>query len=296
MELLINCPVCNSTSFKAFMKSSDYFLSKEEFTIVECKDCGVKFTNPRPGLDSIIQYYDSAEYISHDTSRKGFITWIYTHARIFMLKKKFTMVSRFSNGRRILDIGCGTGEFLSYCREKGFETYGVELNDKPRELAKRRYGIEIRKKILDYSAETFKFDCITLWHVLEHIHDIKTEIASVKKLLKPDGVLIVALPNCNSWDAAHYKKYWAAYDLPRHLYHFNEFSFFKFAGLNKLRVVKIIPQFLDSFYISLLSEKYRTGKNSLIKAFINGTISDLRARGSGTGYSSLIYILFSENS
>jgi len=294
MELLKNCPSCNSTSFKTFIKGCDYFLTKEEFMIMECQDCGLKFTNPRPGFTDIIKYYDSTEYISHDISRKGILTWAYTHARNLMLKKKFKIISAFSKGKRILDIGCGTGEFLNFCKGKGFESFGIELNEKPREIARGNYGIDIREKIVDFSPEEYKFDCITLWHVLEHIHNLKTTIDSIRKLLMPDGVLIIALPNCNSWDANHYKQYWAAYDLPRHLYHFNETSFIKFAGIHKLKIVRILPQVLDSFYISLLSEKYLKGNGNLIKALFKGAISNLMAGKPGTGYSSQIYILFLE--
>jgi 2-polyprenyl-3-methyl-5-hydroxy-6-metoxy-1,4-benzoquinol methylase len=261
---------------------------------VECIDCKLKFTNPRPELNEIVKYYDSSEYISHDTSKKGLLTWVYRMARNFMLKKKFSIVSAFSKGNSILDIGCGTGEFLNFCKLKGFNAYGIELNEKPRESAKKNFKLDIREKITNFLQDGLKVDCISLWHVLEHIHDLKITMDEIKTLLKPGGVLIVALPNCNSWDALHYKQYWAAYDLPRHLYHFNESSFTRFAAINNMKTVKILPQVLDSFYISLLSEKYLGKKNNLFKAFINGSISNFNAGKPGSGYSSLIYILYAE--
>ncbi|MCX6287861.1 MAG: class I SAM-dependent methyltransferase [Bacteroidetes bacterium] len=294
MELLKNCPSCNSTSYKTRINGYDYFLSNEEFIIVECNECGLNFTNPRPGIADSVRFYDSADYISHDTSKKGLLTLVYTYARNFMLRKKLSIVEGYSKGKNILDIGCGTGEFLNFCKKKGLETYGVELNRKPRETAAKNFGLDIREKIVDFPAEKHMFDCITLWHVLEHIHELAPTIESIKNHLKPDGALIIALPNCSSWDALHYKKFWAAYDLPRHLYHFNKKSFTKFLGIHQFKIIKILPQVLDSYYISLLSEKYKSGKNNLIKAILNGAISNFKAGNSETGYSSQIYILHPE--
>ena len=296
MEVLLTCPACNSTSFKKAISSRDYFLSKEEFSIDECDDCGLRFTNPRPGFDDIISYYNSTEYISHDTTNKGFLTRVYTVARNFMLKKKFSIVLQSSKGKSILDIGCGTGEFLHFCQTKGFHAYGIELNEKPRESSKKTYGLDVREKISDFSPGNFKFDCITLWHVLEHIHELNATINNIRGLLKPEGVLIIALPNCKSWDAEHYKQLWAAYDLPRHLYHFNKKSFKKFAAMHLFSIVKILPQILDSYYISLLSEKSINGKNNFIKAVFKGAYSNLQAGKKKIGHSSLIYILLPENS
>ncbi|MCX6284020.1 MAG: class I SAM-dependent methyltransferase [Bacteroidetes bacterium] len=294
MELLQNCPACNSASFKPFLATLDYFLSQEEFVIVECNNCGLRFTNPRPDIRESVRYYDSEEYISHDTSKKELLTLVYWYARNVMLKKKVSIVSRYLKGKNILDIGCGTGEFLNFCKNRGLNAFGVELNSKPRETAARNFGLDIRETISDFNRENCKFDCITLWHVLEHIHDLKGTMEAIKKILAPGGVVIIALPNCNSWDALKYEKYWAAYDLPRHLYHFNKTSFENFAGFHQMKIEKTFPQVLDSYYISLLSEKYRSGKNNLLKAFVNGAISNLKAKKQETGYSSLIYILYPE--
>ena len=156
--------------------------------------------------------------------------------------------------------------------------------------------MDVREKISDFSPGNFKFDCITLWHVLEHIHELNATINNIRGLLKPEGVLIIALPNCKSWDAEHYKQLWAAYDLPRHLYHFNKKSFKKFAAMHLFSIVKILPQILDSYYISLLSEKSINGKNNFIKAVFKGAYSNLQAGKKKIGHSSLIYILLPENS
>ena len=291
MELLKNCPACESESLKPLFIAKDYFLTEEEFSVVQCDKCKLRFTNPRPGFNEIMKYYDSSEYISHDTSYKSILTIIYTVARNFMLKRKYSIVRKYSKGENILDVGCGSGEFLNYCKSKGSNTFGVELNDKPREFARKSYGLEIREKLSDFPETEFAFDCITLWHVLEHIHDLNETMNLLQQRLNPGGLLVIALPNFASWDAEHFHRFWAAYDLPRHLYHFNADVFKNFASKHNYKILKILPQKLDSFYISLISEKYMHGKSNLLKAFILGAYSNLAARKEGRGHSSLIYIL-----
>jgi SAM-dependent methyltransferase len=212
-------------------------------------------------------------------------------ARQFTLRKKLSIIRTFSKGKIILDIGCGTGDFLNYSRGKGFTTYGVEPNEKPRKWASEHFHLDVREKLNDFSQEEIKFDCITLWHVLEHIHDLHTIMVSLKRSLSPGGIIIMALPNINSWDAFHYGKYWAAYDLPRHLYHFNPSTFELLARNNEFKLKKTLPQTLDSFYISLLSEKYLNGKTNFIKAFFFGLYSNVKATKPKYGHSSLVYIL-----
>lgn len=294
MESLANCPVCQSESLKQVFKTKDYFLTNEEFEVVECNACKLRFTNPRPEFGEILKFYDSTEYISHDTSKKNLLTRIYKVARSFMLKKKYSIVKSYAKGNKVLDVGCGSGEFLNFCRSKGAICFGVELNTKPREHARNVYGLDVRGKLNEFSVTEFQFDCITLWHVMEHIHDLKNTINLLKEHLKPEGILIIALPNFSSWDAEHYKEFWAAYDLPRHLYHFNKFSFKIFAATNHFKILDIIPQKLDSYYISLLSEKYKFGKSKIVRAILNGAYSNLISNKKERGHSSLIYILSQE--
>lgn len=291
MENLNKCPACNSTEIHLSFVANDYFLSGEEFQVMQCSICSLRFTSPRPSAAESGRYYESKDYISHDTSRKDLLTHIYTLARNFMLGKKFKIVRKHIRGKKILDIGCGTGEFLNHCKINGLEAYGVEVNQKPRDAAKMNYDLDVRGNIAEFSPEQFKFDCISLWHVLEHIHELEKTMDHLKAYLNPEGVLIIALPNCRSWDADHYGKFWAAWDLPRHIYHFDIRSFTKFAEIKKLKIVETRPQVLDSFYVSLLSEKYLKSKLGMFKAFVYGLISNLKARNEERGYSSMIYIV-----
>ena len=237
------------------------------------------------------KYYESAEYISHDSGQKALLTQLYKVARRFTLRRKFAILRKYFKTASILDVGCGTAEFLNYCRGEAFAVFGVEPNEKPRKWAIDHFHLDIRKNLDDFQAGKFQFNCITLWHVLEHIHDLQATILDLKNLLAPGGIIIIALPNWNSWDARHYGQYWAALDLPRHLYHFNSEAFTFFTKKNGLRLIKTLPQTLDSFYISLLSEKYLCGKTNYVKAFFLGLFSNIKAKKPDYGHSSMVYIL-----
>jgi len=291
VENLTHCPLCNQSDFSIFLEGQDYFLSKESFTIQECVSCGFRFTNPRPSESSVNRYYKSDDYLSHDTDKGGMIPALYRMARHFTLRAKYGILRKFSHGSTILDIGCGTGEFLHFCQQKGMNCQGVEPTEKARKVASDTYSIHVDEDFLTKNEQPGYYDCITLWHVLEHIHRLDETMEKIKSELKRDGVLILALPNCNSFDARKYGKYWAAYDLPRHIFHFTKETVEFLAKKNELICTKIIPQKLDAFYISLLSEKYRSGSPKWIHALMTGLLSNLKAGKPEFGHSSQIYLL-----
>jgi 2-polyprenyl-3-methyl-5-hydroxy-6-metoxy-1,4-benzoquinol methylase len=290
-EKLSKCPVCERSEFSLFLEVKDHFLTHEAFSIQKCKACGFKFVNPRPDENEIGRYYQSEDYISHDSQRVNLISRIYKIARVFSIKRKYKIVAAHSRTGMILDIGCGTGEFLYYCRSKGFTVEGIEPNSKARFYAQNTNGIHVSTGLADLMTENRLFSCITMWHVLEHIHQMNEALDMVKELLAPDGVLIVAVPNSNSWDAQKFGKYWAAYDVPRHLYHFNEKSLNQLLSKHGFEIRTTIPQKLDAFYISLLSEKYRSGKNRYLTSFFSGLWSNSKALKQKRGHSSQIFVL-----
>ena len=290
MERIISCPVCENKNFKAFLNGKDHFLTGEEFTIVECSFCRFRFTNPRPDENEIPRYYDSPDYIAHDAGKHNLIQTIYKIIRKVTIRNKYSIVKKYSNGKVLLDIGCGTGEFLDYCLKMNFDTTGIEPNEKARRFAIEELGLTIfdESKLDDFFPATF--DVITMWHVLEHVHKLNERMQRINQLLKPNGTLIIAVPDSDSWDAGKYKDFWAAYDLPRHLYHFTQDSFKKLANKNGFSIDAIIPLKFDSFYISLLSEKYLSGKQNYFNAFASGIRSNIYGRKNENNYSSLIYI------
>lgn len=291
MEKILKCPVCRNTEFTAFLEVTDYFLTKEEFSIQQCDSCGFKFINPRPEKPEIGKYYQSDEYISHDAQKATLLSRVYKLARLFSIRKKCKIVKGFSQPGKILDIGCGTGEFLNYCSTQGFEVAGVEPNEKAREYAQQVNKIPVKKEITELQDGQHLFSCVTMWHVLEHVHDLNETLELIKTLLAPNSIFIVAVPNCNSWDARKYGKFWAAYDVPRHLYHFTNITLNNLVSNHGFEIRKLIPQKLDAYYVSMLSEKYQTGKNNYLKSIMVGFWSNIQARRQDRGHSSQIFVL-----
>jgi len=289
MELLKNCPICESEKMETFISAKDYFLTGESFNIVRCSGCGFRFTNPRPEAAVLGKYYESSEYISHSDSRKGLFAMIYQQIRKYTLSRKLVLINKYQSKGEILDIGCATGQFLNYMKDHGWKTTGIEPDEKTRSRAIADHGLSVfPEKQLDVF-EKKSFDVITMWHVLEHVSDLNERMGQLRNLLKQEGTLIIAVPNCDAPDAKIYGKFWAGYDLPRHLYHFTKSDIKLLLDKSGFTVVNILPMKFDAFYVSLLSEKYKSGKMRWMPALWNGLWSNMKA-GDQNGFSSQIYI------
>jgi 2-polyprenyl-3-methyl-5-hydroxy-6-metoxy-1,4-benzoquinol methylase len=285
---LARCPVCDSDDISNELTAVDHLVTLEEFSIESCRQCGLRFTNPRPDEDKLAGYYDSEEYISHSNEGFSLVNGLYKIARTFTLRKKLKLIDRLSDNKHLLDVGCGTGHFIDYCQQHGWQISGVEPNETARQQAENKTNIKISPELNGLNDQTF--DVITLWHVLEHLPNLENTINKLKSLLASEGVLIIAVPNYEAYEESVFKENWAAYDVPRHLYHFNRNAVITLANKYGLKVVRTYPMKLDSFYISLLSNKHKTGSNNYIKSFITGLLSNVYAVKSGN-YSSLIYQL-----
>jgi len=291
MEILKKCPICGSNKLEKAFKTKDYFLTQKEFEISKCKSCGFHFTNPRPTESSLGEYYKSEEYISHSNSNKGLFGMLYQSVRNYTLKKKYQLVSRLKDGHNILDIGCATGQFLHEFKDRGWKCTGIEPDENARKFAQKKYDLKIFDPIEINNLKDHSFDVISMWHVLEHVSDLKSRMMDLQRLLKENGYLFIALPNFESWDAKHYGEYWAGLDVPRHLYHFNKKNvelLFKNYGF---KIVDIKAMKFDSYYVSLLSEKYKKNPLYLLSAFFKGWYSNLKAGKTSPNHSSLLYIL-----
>lgn len=245
-------------------------------------------TSPRPDLKNIGKYYKSNSYVSHTEKSKSLLDKIYFIARSIALNKKRKLLSQFSTNGKLLDYGCGAGAFLKFMKKNRWHCNGVEPSDKAREIAQKS-GVEIAPDIGTLSIN--QFDIITLWHVLEHVHDLNNTLSSLKNLMKQNGTIIIAVPNYQSFDAQYYRENWAAYDVPRHLWHFTKESMTLLLKRHGLKLIDTKPMKMDSFYVSMLSEKYKgvSYPLSLLKGLLTGLKSNVKA-ASSKQYSSLIYI------
>jgi ubiquinone/menaquinone biosynthesis C-methylase UbiE len=295
-ETLSACPLCNSGQIGSFLEVIDHSVSGETFGVSKCTNCGLLFTNPRPDISSIGKYYETDDYISHSNSNKGLINRIYQSARHYAINRKVQLIEKTIGkiaGKRLLDIGCGTGEFLSSCQNKGAFCEGIEPNAGARSLAIKNYWLKVSDLALLETKTDQSEDVITMWHVLEHVHDLRGVIRHLFRLLEEGGHCFIALPNPTSYDAKKYGEKWAAFDVPRHLYHFRPevvSHAFSTAGFEH---IASFPMKLDAFYVSLLSEKYnrqgRAGAGAMMAAFSTGLRSNLAAH-KPVEYSSVIYV------
>ncbi|MBT8283905.1 MAG: class I SAM-dependent methyltransferase [Flavobacteriaceae bacterium] len=269
-----------------YLRTRDFMVSQEEFVLMYDEQLQLLRTEPQP--DNITAYYQDEAYISHTDKNNSLLEKIYHLVRTIGLNKKRRWLKKYlQQETRILDVGAGTGSFVLYLKEKGFTIDGVEPSSKARKVAKAK-GIDLKEGISDLGERSY--DAITLWHVLEHFKDLDQSIDEITSRIKKGGFLYIAVPNFRSYDAKHYGDYWAAYDVPRHLWHFSKESIHKIFTRKGFSVLDARPMLFDSFYISLLSERYKSGKDNWLAAFWHGLRSNLYGWKTGE-YSSLVYIL-----
>jgi len=271
---------------KTYLETKDYFYSQENFKLLYNADMEMLQTSPLPSNPE--NYYQSESYISHSDQTSSLFDIAYGLVKRFTLQRKVALLNRLlPNHGTLLDIGAGTGDFLITAKLHEWQVTGVEPNPLARKNALNK-GIILNETLQQLPKN--KYDIITLWHVLEHLPNLNKQITDITKLLKNNGFLIVAVPNYKSYDAHYYKEHWAAYDVPRHLWHFSKTSILKLFHPFGLELFKTKPMWFDSFYVSLLSEKYKTGKIRYITALLRGFMSNFKGLSSKE-YSSHIYIL-----
>lgn len=289
---IVTCPLCSGNHLKPVMSCIDHFASGEQFEVWECVDCGFTFTQDVPVEAEIGRYYETPEYISHSDTEKGLMNKIYHVVRRFMLQRKVRLIERVSRLKsgRLLDIGTGTGYFPFTAQKSGWKVEAIEASEKARAFAKEHFHLDVQR---DEAFETLAdktFDVITMWHVMEHIEHLNELWEQLHRLLKEQGVLVIAVPNHNSYDAKKYDSWWAAYDVPRHLWHFDPLVMKKMGEKHEFELAEQHPMPFDAFYVSMLTEKYKGSKQSFLKGLWTGCKGWLHALGDKEQSSSMIYV------
>jgi 2-polyprenyl-3-methyl-5-hydroxy-6-metoxy-1,4-benzoquinol methylase len=291
METLESCPICNGRELQPFLSCTDFVATGERFQLQKCRACTFLFTNPRPESEAIGRYYQSDRYVSHSGKKSGFIYKLYDIVRDYSIGKKLRLIKRYHAGGKLMDLGCGLGYFLDGVYKDGsFSATGVDISTEAINYVRTSFGHDVLPEELLDTLRSGEFDVITQWHVLEHVHLVNERMQQLKRLMKKDGTLFIAVPNCGSLDARFYKEYWDAYDVPRHLYHFNKTSFFRLMSKHGFKVVDIKPLLFDAPYVSMRSETHKGRSMPFLMGGIVGTLSNL-AGLSGKNYSSLLYIV-----
>jgi len=271
-----------------YITVKDHSVSGETFQLLLDQELQLLKTHPQPALQDLARYYESDDYISHTDGHRSLFEKLYQAVKQKALRDKVKLIQGLWGAKgKLLDIGAGTGDFLVKAQENSWQVLGVEPSAKAKALAQSKH-ITFAESLEEI--ESHSMDVITMWHVLEHVPDLQKQIAELKRILKPDGVIVIAVPNYKSYDAQHYGIYWAAYDVPRHLWHFSITAIKKLFGAQQMDLVKVLPMKFDSFYVSLLSEKYKTGKMNFIGGFLTGLRSNLKAK-KNLEYSSHIYVI-----
>lgn len=289
------CPVCGSEQIQPVLQVQDFTVSQQVFEVWHCKNCTFRFTQDVPDASTIGPFYQSSAYVSHSDTQEGLINRLYHLVRNYTLQAKRKLVQRAVGVRSgsLLDVGAGTGAFSAVMQQNGWQITALEPDETARRNAKEKHGLILQSPETLYTLTNETFDAITLWHVLEHVHDLQGYMQTFQRVLKSKGRLLIAVPNYTSYDASLYKAFWAAYDVPRHLYHFSPASVEQLATQHGFSVERHLPMWFDSVYVAMLSEQYKTGKSksNFLKALYNGILSNLKAIGQPSKCSSVIYVL-----
>lgn len=294
MEKLIidACPLCGSTHLKSVMTCTDFYASGEQFELHSCEDCGFVFTQGAPVEAAIGKYYETPDYISHTDTRKGIMNTVYHWVRSYMLGRKARLVAREAHRKagRILDIGTGTGYFAHTMQRRGWQVEAVEKSAQARDFARENFNLEVKPEAALQEFAPGSFDVITLWHVMEHLERLHETWECIRELLTEKGMLIVAVPNCSSYDAQRYGEFWGAYDVPRHLWHFTPDTIQRLASSHGFIMANRHPMPFDAFYVSMLSEKHKGSSHSFLKGLYAGTLAWFSTLVRKERSSSMIYV------
>ena len=289
-EEVAQCPVCHSTSFHPMITCADQTKTGALFHVKQCEECGLGITSPRPVEEEAPHYYQSEAYISHSATSRTIFDSIYLFVRSLTVRWKYRLIKNYLGQNGLLDVGCGTGSFLRLVSKEGYTVQGIEPSAPARAHIPATIPVASNLQALPVKI----YDVITLWHVIEHVYRLRETLRELKARMSPGAALFLAVPNHEAQDASQYGENWAAYDVPRHLWHFNRKSMATFLQQEGLRITAILPMKLDAYYVSILSERYKRsgalGAFGLLRALVVAFRSNRSAQKDGN-YSSLIFVV-----
>jgi len=268
-----NCYICKTSNYKPYVTIKD-ILNINSFTIAQC-DCGFCFVNPRPSEKELKKYYHTDDYLPHSKG-KGVLFLLYRIVQKISFYNKFLLLRNLKEKITHLDYGGGDGRFSNYVNSK--------------ENATSSFYDPYYKNSLNADFKKKEYNIITLWHVLEHAYDLDILFENIEKSLENRGKLVVAVPNFDSLERNIYKENWAAYDLPRHLYHFNNISLEKLLRSKGYKIIDKKRMLFDTFYISILSSM-KISNISVIKSLFVALFISIKVIIKGPEFSSsLLYV------
>ncbi len=297
-KLTINtCPLCGGSHFNEKRTCTDFYASGEQFDLLQCEDCHFQFTQGFPVEEEIGRYYETPDYISHSDTKKGLMNELYHVVRMRMLNKKARLIANITgkSSGRILDIGTGTGYFANTMQRKGWTVEAIEKNAQARTFAKDHFKLDVKEESALAEFPVGSFNVITLWHVMEHLEHLNETWERLYELLAGKGILVIAVPNCASYDAQKYKEFWAAYDVPRHLWHFTPDTMQQFGSKHHFKLTNHYPMPFDAFYVSIMSEKNKKSALSFLKGMYVGAAAWMHTLNNKEKSSSMIYVFRKEN-
>jgi SAM-dependent methyltransferase len=242
MTATSRCACCGASDAYLLFRGYGFDRSEERFDLYECPHCGLVRVEPPLGRAALAHYYAADYYGSPVAKFSGPVEALMRldHPR------RARWLAGFVTGpppRRALDIGCGRGLFLRALAQLGFTAVGTEL---PGFAFTADPGVEF----LQATAEALPFadgcfDLVSIWHVLEHTTDPAAVLHGIARVLKPGGILALAVPNFGSWQAHHFGRHWFHLDLPRHQYHFRPAALSRLLAEQHVELIEVRTQSWD---------------------------------------------------
>ena len=259
------------------IKVRDFIVSNEFFKLYKDSETGIVWTQVGKNHNHL-SYYQSENYIPH-SDKKGLLGFLYRFSqRLMFVYKRIILMKPLKQSKSVLDYGAGDGKFAKYLEKSGKKIFTYDP-----------LKVNSSNNINLTQDTDFQADMLMMWHVLEHIPDLKKVFPKILERVNKKGFLVIAVPNRDCFDAKYYKNHWAAWDVPRHLYHFNHKSLLNFMSSYGLSFVFKRPLTLDSYYVSYLSEKYKKAPFPLFSGFIIGFLSNCLALFT-SNFSSSVYV------